>query len=1354
MNRPRKRRARAAKDAPKPAPPSGGVCPVVGLGASAGGLDPLQRFFATVPPDSGMAFVVVQHLDPRHPTMLPELLGRGTAMLVEQAADGIPARPNQVYVIPPNAVLTMEAGVLRVTPPATEGLRMPIDALFHSLAEDQGHNAVCILFSGLGSDGTLGLRAVKAHGGMVMAQSPESAQHDAILRSAISTGLVDHVLPPEELADKLMEYATYLRSIRTERGPDATLPITGDELARICAHLRRTTGHDFSQYKTATLARRIQRRMLVLHTSTVSAYIEGLRRESTETELLFRDLLIGVTHFFRDPEAFEVLAREVVPRLLEDVADRPIRVWVPGCATGEEAYSIAILIRDELRRRDLRVPVQVFAGDIDEDALEIARHARYPEGIAQHVPRRVLERYFVHQDHAFHLTREIRDMCIFSAHSLIKDPPFSRLDLIVCRNVLIYMETDLQRHVASLFHYALRRGGFLFLGPSESLEGHPNLFRTVDRKHRVFQRVETMAQRPVPLPTMNPAGPVRSPVRSLPARGAPRGRPELVAKLERILLEQYGPAWVVINSQHQCVYFSPRTGQYLEAAAGAPSADVIEMARAGLRHELRAAIHKAIKTGDVVTHENVAVGTGAHTPRINLIVRPLPELGDEAGMLLVVFRERTTVTSRSKSPRKASASEVGQTLVDQLEGELRSTKDHLQSTLEEVETSNEELKSSNEELLSTNEELQSANEELQSSKEELQSVNEELETINAELNEKVSELDRARSDLENLFHGTQIPTLFLDPELRIKRFTSAATRVFHLVEADVERPLSDIASRFGGDLTADMQEVLRTLLPKERQLGLIDRSATFIVRMLPYLRSGKVADGLIVLFLDITQLSAAQEQHARLAAIVESSHDAIVGRTFDGTITSWNEAAVRMFGYSESEAVGSRVSIIVPPEQMGELEQIEAQLQRGDDVASFESVRLTKDGQRVAVWVAVSPVKDSSGAVIGSSAILRDLTDLKRMRGFEDESRRKDHFLATLSHELRGPLATLRICVDIIQAGSASAERAGEALRTADRQLEQLAVLVDQLLDASRIASGKVSLKRSDEDLVEIVRMTARDQQGALEEAGVHFDLHVPSRPLWVHVDPVRVSQILVNLLGNAAKFSAFGGQVTLGVRADAENKTAVISVRDEGVGIEPQLVPRLFQPFSQGNVAAEHGRAGLGLGLALVHGLAQAHGGAVEARSEGRGRGAEFIVRLPLIDRAARPPLTTARAAATGSPRRILVVEDSRDTAESLRARLEIAGHTVEVAGDGASALAKVLSFRPEVVLCDVGLPGTMDGHAVARTIRTDATYGAPYLVALSGYGLPEDKARALGAGFDIHVTKAGYPGALLKLIAEAPTR
>jgi two-component system CheB/CheR fusion protein len=1330
---------------------SPGPMPIVGMGASAGGLEAFQKFFSHMPAETGMAFIVVQHLDPRHATLMPELLGKITRMNVEQVKDETPVQPDHVYVIPPNATLTLEGSVLRVHTPASAGLRMPIDGLFHSLAEDQGHRAVCVLLSGTGSDGTLGLRSVKEHGGMAMAQSPESARHDSILRSAIATGLVDHVLLPEAMPAKLVEYTAYLRDLYKARSKAALLD--DDQLARICTLLRRKTGHDFSRYKPATLVRRIQRRMQVLQSRSVSAYLERLRQDPKEVEALFRDLLIGVTHFFRDAEAFKVLARAVVPAILEHAGpEGSVRVWTPGCATGEEAFSVAILLREEMARRDLRPRVQIFAGDIDDEALEFARQARYPEGIAEHVSQERLDRFFVRQGHSYQVVKDVREMCIFSTHNLIKDPPFSRLDLVVCRNLLIYLEGELQRHIANVFHYALRPGGYLFLGPSESIVGPPDLFRTVDKKHRVFQRSNTVALPALALPV--PDRTPQRPQRPWAARVTAAGQGGVVADLERVLVDEYAPAWVIINAEGESVYFSARTGRFLEPVVGTPSMDVVGMARRGLRLDLRTAIHKAVKTRETVVHEGVAVETNGDVQMINLVVRPLGDLGHDPGLFLIVFQEVGPPRPRKPGAEGKAPHQDGDHIVQQLESELRSTKEHLQATIEEVETSNEELKSSNEELLSTNEELQSANEELQTSKEELQSVNEELETINAELNKKVEELDLVNSDLHNLLQSTQIPTLFVDNHLRIKRFTEAATHIFRFIDADVGRPITDMAARFEGDIVADLREVLRTLTARERQVALTDHSAVYLMRVLPYRRIDNLIDGLVVTFMDVTVLNRALSQHSRLAGIVESSQDAIVGRAFDGTILSWNAAAERMFGYTAAEAIGSPPSIIVPAEQIQHLDEIHARVKLGETVAPFESVRHARDGRRIDVSVAVSPIRDETSRIVGASSIFRDISELKRAQAaLQQEAREKDQFLAVLSHELRNPLAPIRTSLELLRSDPRRKE-SDLALTIMDRQLSQLTSLVDQLLDAARMSSGKVQLDREDLDVIPLVGGVVEDHARMIADAELELKLAMPEAgpPIFVNADRLRLAQALSNLVGNAVKFTPKGGAVTVGVYPDISAQSVVLSVGDTGIGIDATDAERLFRPFVQGDTKMLI-RGGLGLGLALARALVEAQDGRLEVRSGGAGRGSEFQIRLPLV----KSPKQRAREPhpQTGlNPRRILIVEDNVDASESLRHLLATAGHEVETSADAATALERMRTFRPEIVLCDLRLQGEIEGLGFATAVRADGEYGSPYLVALTGFGRTEDQEETRKAGFDRHLTKPASLETLTRLLDELPPR
>ena len=595
-------------------------CLIVGIGASAGGLEAFEQFFSHLPPDSGMAFVLVQHLAPDYKSLLPELLAKHTQMPVLQVKNEVRVASDHVYVIPPDATLTIDRGVLRVLSPPVElrGHRTPIDGFFHSLAEDQGEYAVCILLSGTGTDGTLGLKAVKEYGGMAMAQTPDSARYDSIVRSAIATGLVDHVLPVVEMPAKLREHATHLMALRENNSPTGLHPDVGNHLHTIFGLLKRHTGHDFSQYKEGTLVRRVQRRMQALQLNAVDAYVALLKQEPTELDFLFKDLLIGVTHFFRDPEAFAVLAREVIPQLFADKgADAQVRVCVAGCASGEEAYTIAILLREHMATLDVVPQVQVFATDIDQQALENARKGRYSVGIADHVSPERLARFFVKQDNTYQVRKELREMCLFSVHSFVKDPPFSRLDLISCRNVLIYLDVELQQKLLRLFNYGLRPAGYLFLGPSETVTGQNELFHTLDQKHRIFQKKTSVSRPPVEFPLADVRRPP-SPHGEQPERTRTADTRTMGKLVERTILEKYAPACVVTNVQGDAVYFSGRTGGYLEPPVGTPNVNVIAMAREGLRLPLRAALHQAVTMHQRVLHDQVQVQADSGVQTITL----------------------------------------------------------------------------------------------------------------------------------------------------------------------------------------------------------------------------------------------------------------------------------------------------------------------------------------------------------------------------------------------------------------------------------------------------------------------------------------------------------------------------------------------------------------------------------------------------------------------------------------------------------------------------------------------------------------------------------------------------------------
>jgi len=980
----RKVQAATAADA-DPLPPAGGKesFPIVGVGASAGGLAAFEAFFSGMPVDAdpGMAFVLVQHLAPDHKSLLAELIGRHTRMWVIEVADGMVVEPNCAYIIPPNHDMALLNGTLHLfAPVAPRGHRLPIDFFFRSLADSQHELAIGIVLSGTGSDGTLGLRAIKGEGGMVMAQAPETTEFDGMPQSAIATGLMDYVLPPAEMPAQLIAYAARAFG-KLNCGFVRPEPEADNSLQRIFILLRSQTGHDFSQYKPSTISRRIDRRMAVHQIDTLHSYVKYLQQSPTEVEALFRDLLIGVTRFFRDPEAFQALEDQVIPKLLADnPADGVIRVWTPGCSTGEEAYSIAILLQERMEALKQNHSVQIFATDIDRQAIIAARSGVYPASIAADLPPERLAHFFapIADPSAYRIHRGIRDMLVFSEQDVIKDPPFSKLDLISCRNLLIYLGADLQRKLIALFHYALNPRGVLFLGTSEGVGEFGDLFAPLDRKAKLYQRKEDVHA----LPRLD-LGPfrasLRTPKAALPQQGTPKpgqfAKPSLRELTEQALLQQVAPACALVNRFGDILYLRGRTGMFLEPTPGEAGVNnLLKMAREGLLPGLATTLHKAVDAKECVRCPGLRVKANGHFITVDLSVRPvLNEKGvsPEPHLYLVILEEVPTPENTGSSDRHGGPAADAGACIATLRQELQAKDEYLQTTLEQLETSNEELKSSNEEMQSVNEELQSANEELETSKEEMQSVNEELATVNTEMQTKVVELTRANNDMNNLLAGTGIGSVFVDHRLRVLRFTPAASAIINLIASDVGRPVGHLVPNLVGynSLLADAQEVLDTLVSKEVDV-FAQEGRSYRLRIQPYRTLDNVIEGVVLTFVDITELKQTEAalRNAvngllRLAVVVRDAHDALTVQDLDGRTLAWNPGAVRMYGWSEIEALQLNASERMPPALRAEEFGVLQKLGRGETLAPHPTKRLTKDGSLVDVWLTATALTDESGRI-------------------------------------------------------------------------------------------------------------------------------------------------------------------------------------------------------------------------------------------------------------------------------------------------------------------------------------------------------------------------------------------------------
>ncbi|MEO8747630.1 MAG: chemotaxis protein CheB [Rhodanobacter sp.] len=1092
-----------SRNSPNSEPRSGLI---VGIGASAGGLEAFKTFFEHMPADSELAFVLVQHLAPDHTSLLAELLSKVTNMPVMDAVDGVRVEPRHVYAIPPNATLTIVDGILQVRRPAPpREHRWPINTFFTSLAEDQGDRAVCVVLAGTGSDGSKGLRAVKEQGGLALAQSGFGDEAmSGMPASAVATGLVDAVLPVAEMPARLLTYQQQMLATHQLKDADGVRGDVPEHLKTIYELLRAEIGHDFSQYKEKTLMRRIQRRMLVVQSKTVPDYIAYLQQHASEHELLFREFLIGVTEFFRDPAAYEALQAIAIPSMLGDKGNADeLRVWVAGCATGEEAYSIAIALREAMP--DGRGPkVKIFATDIDDLAIAHARagHYRAPL-IGISAERR--ERWFHQDQDDYCVVKSIREMCIFSTHSVIKDPPFSRMDLVSCRNVLIYLNNALQERLLQSFHYALRPGGFLLLGPSERLGHNARLFNEMDQKQRLYIRQEDVDAPPRHLPD------ARHPHRRAPtSEVSSRQADDLLDQHARQALEPWSPAYVVINASYEVLRFGGDTRRYLAPSSGAASLNLFQLLDPPLRNEVRAAVLQTFASGQRVIRNGSQLLPGRERP-LRLIVEPLvapseEEASDKAKVQLcvVAFHELENAPD-AVGPKGGDAPDSAQTRIQALEDELCGTRAQLHTAIDLHESTSEDLKSANEEYQSVNEELQSSNEELETSSEEMQSINEELQIVNNELHDKNQALNEVNNDFRNLLDSTHVATLFLDRELHIRSFTPAMTALFHLRDGDKGRPITEISPRMNyPQLTDDVSRVLQQMTVIERVLRGGDDARTFLLRMRPYVTIEKVVDGVVLTFVDITDSQRSNREHARLAAIVNSSRDAIIGLSLDDRITSWNPAAERIFTITAAQAVGQALSRLLPPHPSPEAQKFFESGSERRVQSEFEMIWQPPTGNPVPLSMSYAPVSsdDEVPRLIAGELVARDITKEHHAR------RHAEMMMRELNHRVKNTLATVQAIV--IQTSTTTQDLSGFK----ENFLSRLMALAQTHTLLAKDAWNSASLR-------EIVEHELKPYRGSDPETNRQRvqtsgdDVRVPPK------QALAISMALHELTTNAAKYGA-----------------------------------------------------------------------------------------------------------------------------------------------------------------------------------------------------------------------------------------
>jgi len=1219
---------------------------VVGIGASAGGLDAISDLLGALPPRTGLAYIVVQHLDPHHESRLPEILARTVTVPVTAAVAGELPEPDHVYVIPPNATLTVADKRFHLEQRPAFERHLPVDALLKSLAVDYAGDAIGVILSGGDSDGSLGIQAIKHEGGIVFAQDPDFARFGDMPRHAIETGFVDRVLSPKEIASELVRLSR--QSSSSDGAPGSGTAEEDTFLKRIFQRLRAAHGLDFTHYKRSTLRRRLDRRMTLHGIESLREYAERIDRDPAESAALYQDFLIRVTEFFRDPASFDVLRRQVFPALREgrDLRD-PIRIWVPGCATGEEVYSLAIELLDWIGNRVVPSEAQIFGTDVSEAALDKARAGIYHANGLRDVSSERRQRFFEKHDDEFRVVKEIRDLCIFARQDVTYDPPFSRLDLISCRNLLIYLDDVAQRRTLQSFHFALQPHGVLIIGPAESI-GSSELFDRVDKRFRIFRRRPGSGAGTARL---HRGGPRSVSLESQESGLAPNATEESLARQADLwLLAQFAPASLLVDDALTIRQFRGRTGPYLEPASGPPSHDLQRVVRPEVLVEVLPAIRQARETGLAVRREPVRMDDR----EVSIEVVPLSGPSDTHGFLILLDGGSPIPGGdRNRTPPEELPESEKDRRLAQLQHEIEALRDYLRVAIEEHGAVHEELKSAHEEMLSANEEYQSTNEELETSKEELQSTNEELTTAIEELRSRNRDLgvlndqleqarlssERAKAYADVIIETVSSPLAVIDAEMRIKRLNQAFVSDLEIARGSVGQRLVDEADDDPWNIPGFRKKL----------------DAVF--------RDGEALD------------------HAEVILNLPVRGRRVV------TVT-----ARRIPGGPEHENL---------------------------------------------VLLAVDDVTDRAG-------IAEDL---------HANNQRKDEFLAMLAHELRHPLTPITHALHLLRRADADPATA-ELLETIDAETRRLERFVNELLDIVRINRGLLELRRERLDLVEVVKQGAGAMRPSVQQHRHSLTLALGNGPMMVDGDAGRLNQVVTNLLENAVKYTEPGGQITLSLEQVGDE--AVLTVRDNGVGIPPALLGAIFEPFTQGGAGTDRGGGGLGLGLSVVRRVVELHGGRVEARSGGPGAGSQFVVWLPITSRNARPALPPASRgqtapSAASQRRKVLVVDDREEITRSVSRLVGAFGHEVAIARDAASALTVAAAFQPDCAIVDLGLP-LVTGYDLARQLREASPNRQLLLIAFTGSGNASVQEVSREAGFDACLIKPGDPVVLEALLRRGP--
>lgn len=1178
---------------------------VVGIGASAGGIQALKKFFEHVPENSGIAYVVILHLSPSHDSKLAEVIRTSAKIPVHQVTEKVKITPDTIYVIPPNQHLTMEDAQIQVTQNIQiEDRRAPIDIFFRTLADSHGAHAVCVILSGTGANGSMGLKQIKEKGGAAFVQNPREAEFNEMPRNAISSDMVDAVLPVTEIPARIINYKSNLGLVQIPVEAENRAETEQNALREIFAQLRVRTGHDFSNYKRPTLLRRIERRITVRNLPNLIAYAILLQDHPDEVNALLKDLLISVTNFFRDKKAYEALEAGILPSILKNKKhEDQVRIWVAGCATGEEAYSMAMLCAEQTMNVIDAPKVQIFATDIDEDAIGHAREGFYTINDAADVSPERLRRFFNKEGDGYRIRREVREMVLFANHNFIKDPPFSHLDMVSCRNVLIYLNRAAQERVMETFHFALNTGGYLFLGTSESVDATSNLYDIVSRDHHIFKSRQT-SLRAYPVPESVPA------IRIDQLQVSAAGKEKSNRLLERItygdlhlrLLEQYAPPSIVINEEYDIVHVSDRAAPYLQFAGGEVSQNLLKLVRQELRLELRSALYQALQQKTAVEAKGLRVKLEDRVETINMHVKPVLREDDIArGYILVLF-ERTEEDPADREVILRSDEAVSR----HLEEELMRLKAQLRSSNEQHEFQAEELKASNEELQAMNEELRSAAEELETSKEELQSMNEELRTVNQELKVKIEETSLTSNNLQNLINSANIGTIFLDRSFRIAMFTPAVREIFNLIPADHGRPLSDITHRLQyHGLLNDAESVLEKLLVIEREVSTLE-GRIYIMRVLPYRTAEDHINGVVITFIDISSRKQAEEALRLSKERMEKAFSIeTVGITYfraTGEITGANDAFLQMCGYSREDVNMGRLrwDEMTPAGFLNDSRQKMEQFKATGRITPYEKQYIRKDGSKFWALFSATRISEEEGVEF--------IIDINAQKKLEQQ---KEGFIAIASHELKTPVTSIKVYGEVLQE---KFEQTGdkenfELVKKLNSQVDRLHNLIVDLLDTTYIVEGGLPLNMQEFDINELI-IEQVEEIKRISNSHVYTVKLDKLQPL--RGDRERIGQVLTNLLSNAAKYSREGSEIT--ITSKSIKKGVKVSVQDNGIGIPQNMINNIFNRFFRIPNPRIDTYPGMGLGLYISSGIIERHGGVISVEST-EGKGSTFYFTLPSRD-------------------------------------------------------------------------------------------------------------------------------------------